>query len=457
MDNKYEEKLGSQKMLPLIINMTVPAVTAQLVNLLYNIVDRIYIGHISGTGTVALAGVGICNTLIILISAFAQFAGGGAAPLAAIELGKGNRERAARYLGNSVSALIFFSVLLTIIMYIFMEPLLRLTGASDVTMGYAVSYFSIYLTGTFFVMVSIGLNSFINVQGRPQVSMLATLIGAVINIVLDPVFIFIFKMGVAGAAIATVISQAVSALLILHFLISGSATLRISRQFLRPDREIIKSIAALGVSPFIMASTESLIGFVLNGNLSVYGDIYVSALTIMQSALQFINVPLSGFAQGCIPVLSYNYGHRNTERVKETFKILLIVEFSYGFILVVLMMLFPGICARIFTNDAALIAVVCRVMPLFVAGMSIFGLQRACQNTFVSLNQAKISVFIALLRKVILLIPLAYILPHFLGVTGVFAAEAAADAVAAICCTVIFVIRFPKILREASTDAHGTT
>ena len=448
MDNRYEERLGTQKMLPLIMNMTIPAVTAQLVNLLYNIVDRIYIGHISGIGTDALAGVGICNTLIIIIAAFAQFAGGGSAPLASIELGKGNREKAEGYLGNTLTFLMIFSGLLMILMYAFMNPLLRLTGASDVTIVYAVPYFSIYLAGSFFVMVNIGLNSFISVQGRPRIAMITTLIGAALNIILDPIFIFTLKMGVAGAAIATVISQAVSAVWIIHFLVSGKATLRIEKKYLRPDPILIRSMAALGVSPFIMASTESLIGFVLNRKLADYGDIYISALTVMQSTLQFINVPLTGFSQGCIPIISYNYGHKNIGRVKEAFRILLIVQVVYGLMLVMMMMFFPGLFARIFTKDALLISTVEKIMPVFVAGMSIFGLQRACQNTFVAVDEAKISVFIALLRKVFLLIPLALILPHFMGVMGVFSAEAIADATAAICCTIIFIVKFPKILKS---------
>jgi putative MATE family efflux protein len=455
MVKQYEEQLGSEKILPLIVKMTIPAVTAQLVNLLYNIVDRIYIGHIRGIGTDALAGVGICNTLIILVAAFSQIVGGGGAPIAAIALGRGDRERAEKTLGNGTTFLLICSAVLMAVLYIFMRPLLRLTGGSDATLPYAVTYFSIYLTGTFFVMVSTGLNAFINTQGRPGIAMVSTLVGAALNIVLDPILIFGFHMGVAGAAIATVISQAVSAAWILYFLLSRNATLRIRKNCLRPDREIMLSMTGLGVSPFIMASTESLIGFVLNGSLAVYGDIYVSALTIMQSALQFVSVPLTGFSQGCIPILSYNYGHANVRRVKDAYRILLAVEFFYGFALIVFMIVFPGLTARIFTNDAALIAVVKKAMPVFLAGMSIFGLQRACQNTFVALDQAKISIFIALLRKVILLIPLALILPHFMGVTGVFAAEAIADATAAICCTVIFAIRFPKILQNTADRKEG--
>ena len=276
--------------------------------------------------------------------------------------------------------------------------------------------------------------------------MWSVLIGAILNITLDPVFIFVLNMGVAGAAVATVISQFCSAVWVTSFLFSKRASLRIRPKYLKPDRKVIRSVFSLGVSPFIMASTESLIGFVLNGSLANFGDIYVSALTVMQSAMQIVSVPLTGFAQGVIPVISFNYGHGNPKRVKAGFKILLATMFSCNFALILLMILFPSAIARLFTDDAALIGVVAKVMPVFLAGMSILGLQRACQNMFVALDQAKISVFIALLRKVILLIPLALILPHYMGVMGVYSAEAIADATAAILCTVIFSVEFPKIL-----------
>ena len=273
MDNKYEERLGTASMLPLILKMALPGFAAQLINLLYSIVDRVFIGHIELIGTDALAGIGVTSSIIILISAFSQIVGGGGAPLASIALGKGDRERAHRILGNGFSLLVLFTIVTSGITYIFMDPLLRLIGASDATIGYATDYLSVYLTGTLFVMFATGLNSFINAQGRPGISMIAVIIGAILNIGLDPLFIYVFGMGVTGAALATVISQAVSAFIIVGFLVSDKATLKIKPKYLKPDIKIIGSLFALGIAPFIMASTESLVGFVLNGSLSAYGDI----------------------------------------------------------------------------------------------------------------------------------------------------------------------------------------
>lgn len=278
--------------------------------------------------------------------------------------------------------------------------------------------------------------------------MWSVVIGAMLNILLDPLFIFVFNMGVKGAALATIISQAGSAIWVVSFLISSRASLRLESRYMKPDKKIIGAILALGLSPFIMASTESMVGFVLNGTLKTFGDIYVSALTVMQSSMLFVSVPLTGFALGFVPIVSYNYGHGNRERVKECFKIVMTFMFLFNLLLILLMIFFPSIIASAFTADAELIATVKQLMPIFLAGMTIFGLQRACQNMFVALGQAKISIFIALLRKVFLLIPLALILPHFMGVTGVYAAEAISDATAAICCTLIFAIQFPKILSK---------
>lgn len=450
-ENVYEERLGTDRMLPLVLKMALPAVVAQVVNLLYNIVDRIYIGHIPGIGTDALAGVGVTSSVIILISAFSAIVSGGGAPLAAIALGQGNRDRAERILGNGFILLILFTVIISALSYIFMEPVLLFTGASGNTIGYATDYLSIYLTGTVFVQISVGLNTFINTQGRPGIAMLSTILGAVMNIILDPIFIFALDMGVRGAAVATVISQACSAAWVLRFLFSKKASLNLAWKYMKPDKRIVMSIFGLGVSPFIMAGTESLVGFVLNTNLKHFGDIYVSALAVMQSAMQFGSAPLTGFAQGFIPISSYNYGHGNMERVKECFKVSVSIMFSFNAVLMILMILFPQVVASAFTNDRELIGCIERMMPCFLSGMTIFGLQRACQNTFIALGQAKISLFIALLRKVILLVPLAIVLPEFRGVTGVFAAEGIADATAAICCTAIFMITFPKILRKASS------
>lgn len=446
MSNQYEERLGTDRMLPLIFRMALPAVAAQFVNLLYNIVDRIYIGHIPGIGTDALAGVGVTTSIVILISAFSSIVGAGGAPLAAMALGHGDRERAGRILGNGFVLLVIFTAVTSLLTWIFMEPVLLMTGASEKTLPYAVDYLSVYILGTLFVELSTGLNTFINSQGRPAIAMLSVVIGAVMNIVLDPIFIFVFDMGVKGAALATVISQAVSAFLVVRFLTSQKASLRLEKRYMKLSRQIVMTIVGLGVSPFIMASTESLIGFVLNGSLKHFGDIHVSALAILQSALQFASVPLTGFAQGFIPIVSYNYGHGDTERVKSCFRYVVTIMFSFNFVLMLLMILFPSVVASVFSSDELLIETVSDVLPVFLAGMTIFGLQRACQNMFVALGQAKISIFIALLRKVILLVPLALILPRFMGVMGIYAAEAISDATAAIICTVIFFVSFPKIL-----------
>jgi len=443
MNNKYEERLGTERMLPLVFKMALPAVAAQFVNLLYSIVDRIYIGHIPGIGTDALAGVGVTTSLIILISSFSAIVGGGGAPLAAIALGQGDRVRAGKILGNGFVLLILFTLLTSVIAYTFMEPILLFTGASENTLEYAVDYLSIYLLGTIFVEISTGLNSFINAQGRPAIAMFSVLIGALLNIILDPIFIFWFDMGVKGAALATVLSQACSAVWVVSFLFSRRASLPLEKRYMGLDRKIILSILALGVSPFIMASTESLVGFVLNSSLKEFGDIYISALTILQSSMQFASVPLTGFAQGFVPIISYNFGHGDKQRVKDCFRIVLVTMFSFNLIL---MILFPSMVASAFTSDERLIETVRWTMPVFLGGMTIFGLQRACQNMFVALGQARISIFIALLRKAILLIPLALILPNFMGVTGVYAAEAISDATAAICCTLLFFWQFPKIL-----------
>ena len=448
MNNIYEERLGTDKMLPLVFRMALPAVVAQMVNLLYKIVDRIYIGHIPGIGTPALAGIGVAGSIIILISAFSAIVAGGGAPLAAIALGQGNRQQAGRILGNGFVLLLLFTVLTSSLSYIFMEPILLFTGASEQTLGYATDYLSIYLIGTLFVEISVGLNTFINTQGRPAIAMWSVVIGAILNILLDPLFIFVFNMGVKGAALATIISQAATAIWVLSFLTSSRASLRLEVNYMKPDKKVIGAILALGASPFIMASTESLVGFVLNGTLKTFGDIYVSALTVMQSAMLFVSVPLTGFALGFVPIVSYNYGHGNKKRVKECFKIAMTFMFLFNLILMLLMILFPSVIASAFTSDQELIQTVTEVMPVFLAGMTIFGLQRACQNMFVALGQAKISIFIALLRKVFLLVPLALILPRFMGMIGVYSAEAISDATAAICCTIIFAIQFPKILNK---------
>ena len=446
---RAEERLGTEKMLPLMMRMALPAVLAQLVNLLYSIVDRIYIGHIENIGGDALTGVGICAPVILLISAFSSLVGGGGSPLMSISLGKGDRDNAALILNNGFVMLVFVTVPLTLLPYPFMESILRFSGASDLTLGYAEDYLSVYLIGTVFVLLGTGLNMFISCQGRPGIAMLSVVIGAVMNVLLDPIFIFGFDLGVTGAALATVISQAASSAWVLTFLFSKKTSVRLDPRLMKPRLAVIGKICALGVAPFIMASTESVVGFALNGQLRAYGsDAHVGALTVMQSAMQAVSVPLMGFGQGIIPVISYNFGHNRPDRVKECFKYALMIMFSFNLLGMLFMILFPGAVAAVFTEDAAIRAIVKEYMPLFLLGMTIFGLQRTCQNTFVALGQAKISLFIALLRKIILLVPLAFILPTFLGVSGIYAAEAVADGTAAILCTLIFTLVFPKILAK---------
>lgn len=450
-----EERYTTEPIGKLMFSMAMPQVAAQLVNLLYSIVDRIYIGHIPEVGTTALAGVGLCNTVIILIAAFASFVSGGGTPLFSIALGKGDEKQAGRILNNGVNLLLIFTVALMAVIFPLMRPLLVLCGASEVTLPYALSYLRVYLCGTLFVMLTLGLSTFVNAEGAPRTSFAAIAVGAVLNIALDPLFIFVFDMGVTGAALATILSQAVSALLILHFLVkSPRAVLKIKRSGMRPEKEILKRIFSLGISPFVMAATESVIGFVLNGQLSLYGDIYVSALTVLQSCMQFVTVPLQGFCQGCIPVLSYSYGHHSPERLKKAYHLFLAVLFTWNAAFFLFMVLCPSPMAHLFTSDPALVEAVCNASPWFLTGMIIFGLQRAAQNTFVATNQAKISLFIALLRKIFLLVPLAYILPHFVtpGYNGVFLAESVADGTAAIICELLFLNRFPKILASITDD-----
>lgn len=437
-----------EKMLPLIMKMAMPSIAAQFINMLYGIVDRIYIGHIPEIGTTALGGVGICNTIIILVSSFAQFTGGGGAPLASIALGRGDKQSAEKIMNNGIFLLILLSVILMLVIYPFLTPILRLIGASSATLPYAKSYLSIYMAGTMFVLLTIGLNPFINLQGHPAIAMITVIIGAVINIVLDPIFIFTFGMGVAGAALATILSQAVSAIWILYFLYSDKAQLRIRMKEMKPEKKIMKPMLSLGAAPFVMNSTESIIGFVMNKGLAVYGDIYVSVLTVMQSCNQIFSVPLNGFQQGASPVISYNYGHGDKQRVKEGFRIIFMIMTSFNLIMTVWMILKPGMFGSLFTTDQNLLNKVTDIMPVFMSGMTIFGMQRACQTMFVALDEPKTSLFIALLRKIILLVPLALLLPHWFGYMGIFMSEAIADGTAAILCTLIFLHRFPKMLNE---------
>ena len=444
-----EKKMATEAIGKLMISMAVPSIIAQIINILYSIVDRIYIGHIKGVGMEALTGVGVTFPIITLISAFSAFVGAGGAPLAAIWLGKGDRKRAEKILGNGVTLLVFFTVILMAFFYAFQKPLLYLFGASNATIGYAVSYISIYLAGTIFVELALGLNAFIISQGQSRTAMMAVLIGAASNIILDPIFIFALGMGVKGAAYATVISQALSALWTVGFLISRKSSLTIKWQAMKPDFPVIGNVMALGISPFIMRATESLISIVLNNGLQKYGgDIYVGSLTIMQSVMQMYSAPLGGFTQGIQPIISYNFGAGNFDRVKKLYRSMITVCFLFAAMATVLVMIFPGFFAGMFTNDAQLIALVEKMMPIFMCGMLIFGLQQGIQPTFLALGQAKLSLFIAIFRKVILLVPLALVLPLKFGVMGIYYAEPVSDVLSAVTATVLFLLNIKKIVSK---------
>ena len=437
----------------LMLSMAIPSVIAQIINILYSIVDRIYIGHIEGVGMEALTGVGVTFPIITLISAFSAFVGVGGAPLASIWLGKGDRKRAETILGNGVTMLAAFTVLLMVVFYAFQRPLLYMFGASDATIDYAVDYISVYLVGTIFVELALGLNTFIISQGQSRIAMMAVLIGAVANIVLDPIFIFVFHMGVKGAARATVISQLLSALWTVGFLVSSRSSLTIKKEALKPDWPVIGSIMALGVSPFIMRTTESLISIVLNSGLQRYGgDIYVGSLTIMQSVMQMYAAPIGGFTQGVQPVISYNFGAGNFDRVKKLYRRMIGICFAFSAGATALVIIFPEFFASMFTNDAELITLVGKMMPIFMCGMLVFGLQNGIQPTFLALGQAKISLFIAVFRKVILLVPLALILPLRFGVMGIYYAEPISDILSATVASVLFFTHIKKIVSRETLE-----
>ena len=446
MNTSKDTRLGTESIPKLMVQLAVPSVIAQLINVLYNIVDRIYIGRIPQVGHLALTGVGVTFPILTLISAFSSFVGAGGAPLAAISLGKGEREKSEHILGNSFSMLLFFSVTLTILFQLGKEPLLYMFGASDNTITYAMDYITIYLWGTVFVQIALGLNLFITSQGQARTAMLSVLIGAVINIVLDPVFIFGLNMGVKGAAYATIISQAVSAAWVLWFLCSKKSSIRIRPCYLKLSGKIV-NISMLGISPFIMSSTESAISIVLNHGLQTYGgDLYVGSMTILQSVMQLLSIPIGGFTQGVQPIISYNYGAQKFDRVKKTAKLLISSTFLLSFLFTLMTLFFPGFFGSLFTSQPELLGLVKKVMPIYMFGMLIFGLQNGCQATFLGLGQAKISIFIALLRKVILLIPLAIILPRFFGVMGIYYSEPIADLISATTAITLFFVSIRKIL-----------
>lgn len=452
---KRQTDLGKDKIGGLIIRLAVPSIAAQLVNALYNIVDRIYIGHIDVIGSAALTGVGVTFPLILIISAFSALIGMGGAPRAAIKMGAGDNEGAEKILGNCTSVLIGLSVVLTTVFMIFRDPLLMAFGASENTIGYASDYMEIYLIGTISVQLALGLNSFISTQGFATISMATVLIGAVTNIVLDPVFIYSFNMGVKGAAIATILSQTLSAIWVVIFLTGKKTKIKIRFSNFKLERKIILPALALGLSPFIMQSTESLVVVTLNSSLQSYGgDLAVGAMTILSSVMQLVYLPMQGLSQGAQPIISYNYGAGNKERVKKAFKVFITISLSYSITMWLFIMLLPQLLVRIFTGDAQLMETASWALRIYMAGIFAFGAQTACQQTFVSLGQANVSIVLALLRKIILLIPLVYILPLFIAdkVLGVFLAEPFADVIAAIVTTIVFAVKFPKILKSKVVD-----
>lgn len=446
-----EERMATDSVGRLMVSMTFPAILAQIINILYSIIDRIYIGHMEGVGANALTGVGVTFCITVFISAFSAFISNGAAPLAAIWLGKGDRDHAEKILGNSVSFLLICTVALMAFFYAFQKPLLYMFGASDATVGYAMDYLSIYLAGTLFVELALGLNAFIICQSQAKTAMLSVLIGAVANIILDPIFIFGLHMGVKGAATATVISQGLSAAWVMAYLMGKKSSLKIRRDCMKIEGRILGSVFSLGISPFIMNATESFISIVLNHGLQVYGgDMHVGSLTIMQSIMQLFSAPINGFTQGMTPIVSYNYGAKNFDRVRLLYRWMIGMCFGFRFVTTATAMIFPRFYAGFFTSEAELVSLTGQVMPIFMAGMLAFGMQNGIQPTFLALGQAKISLFIAVLRKIILLIPLAIILPRFMGVMGVYWAEPVSDFLSATTATVLFMLNIRKILSEES-------
>lgn len=456
MDNT--KQLGTAPVGKLLFQLSVPAIAAQVVNILYNIVDRIYIGHIPDIGATALTGVGVTFPVLMIISAFAALVGMGGAPLASIKMGENDMDGAERILGNSTVLLFLVSVVLTAVFLIFDKPILYTFGASDVTIGYAMDYMTIYVCGTVFVQIALGLNAFITAQGAAKTSMMTVLIGAVINIVLDPVFIFGLNMGVRGAALATVIAQGVSALWVLLYLLGKRTRLRISPRHMGLNWKIVSGITALGVSPFIMQSTESLLNVVFNTSLLKYGgDIAVGAMTILASLMQVMSMPIMGLTQGAQPIVSYNFGAKNYDRVKQAFKLLLISCLIYALVYWAMMMLFPNLFVSMFASDPALKTFTVWALRIYMAMIFVMGAQSACQQTFIALGQAKVSLFLALLRKIVLLIPLIYIIPLFFTgnegkLFGVFLAEPVSDTLAVATTVTLFVIQFRKLLRKGEQE-----
>ena len=446
-----KEFLGTEPIGKLLFKLSIPTVVAQLINMLYNIVDRIYIGHMPGDGSLALTGVGVCMPLIMLVSAFAALVSSGGAPRASIFMGKQDNESAEKTLGNCFSLQVIVSLILTMVLLIWNEELLLAFGASENTIGYAADYMSIYAIGTLFVQMTLGMNTFITAQGFTKISMISVLIGAVCNIALDPLFIFGLHMGVKGAALATILSQAISCVWVITFLCSKKTRLHIRRKNIRLQGKIILPCIALGSAAFIMQASESVISICFNSSLLRYGgDIAVGAMTIMVSVMQFAMLPLQGIAQGAQPITSYNYGAKNADRVKRTFRLLLITCMTYSIALWAAVMLFPKVFVGIFTPDKALIDFAAPMLRIYLGGICIFGIQIACQMTFTSLGKAANSIIVAVVRKFVLLLPLIYIMPHIIAdqTKGVYMAEPVADIIAVTFTAILFTSQFKKAMQE---------
>ena len=448
-DNK--NFLGTAPIGKLLLKLSIPTVIAQLINMLYNIVDRIYIGHIPGEGSLALTGVGVCMPIIMIISAFAALVSSGGAPRASIYMGKQEEESAEKILGNCFSLQIIISLILTAVLLIWSKDLLLAFGASENTIGYATDYMQIYAFGTLFVQLTLGMNSFITAQGFTTVSMVSVVIGAVCNITLDPVFIFGFHMGVKGAALATILSQGISMIWVVLFLCGSKTQLHLRTKYMRLEPKVILPCVALGLAAFIMQASESIVSVCFNSSLLRYGgDIAVGAMTILTSVMQFAMLPLQGIAQGAQPISSYNYGAKNADRVKKTFCLLAITCFVYSTLLWTAVELIPKAFVIIFTSDADLITFSAPMLRIYLGGLCLFGIQIACQMTFTSLGKAVNSIIVAVVRKFVLLIPLIYIVPHIVSdpTTGVYMAEPIADVIAVTFTSVLFAVQFKKALAD---------
>ena len=449
--NSNTQDMGTERVSKLLAQLAIPAVVAQVINLLYNIVDRIYIGHIPDIGASALTGVGLFTPILMLLNAFAMLAGSGGAPRAAIAMGQQDQKGAEKIMGNCFALLLLLAVVLTTTGYIFAPQLLRMFGASDVTLPYAVAYARIYILGSVFVLLVMGMNPFITTQGFAKISMMTTVIGAVINIILDPIFIFALKMGVQGAALATVLSQAVGAVWILRFLSGKKTILHLRKENFQLEKDVIMPCLALGISTFVMLSTESILSVSFTSSLSRYGgDIAVGAMTIITSISQLVSMPLQGICQGGQPIISYNYGAHNENRVKEAFFTQFKVCVSFSVVCWMIILLVPQVFARMFSGNAELVQYTSWALRIYMAGIFSQGFQLCCQQSFVALGQAKISLFLACLRKLILLIPLIFLLPVFLEnkVFAVFLAEPVSDILAATVTTTVFLSKFNGILKR---------